>query len=380
MDTGYREDQDGSIKDASPTGNNRSPTQGAAKEKEIVWIDAWIRWERDSKDMVDDDEEDDEEDIPAPTETFSFSYEVRVPRHDDALAQDLHRTDDSANNNNITLELKGFPSESEQIWNSTGLTVWPCSHHLCEYLVEHSRELLLHNGTSSSSILELGSGLGRVGLLAYHLMYHSMTSKRNPDSVDELTNARCGRHIFLTDGDTDTLRQLRQNVSDNNITIDKQQREGNNYKPPSISCHQLLWGEQSAIQFCRRHGIYHSRTDATSNGNGDPVSRTMHHTSTASSPTTIDLILGSDLVYVPSVIVPLFETVCALLPAPSPDDSTNTHNSGTFLMAHSNRRQGSSVTLEMILEGAKNFNLKHEILLEQNDIYVLKFQKKKLKS
>ena len=107
-------------------------------ETETTWIDAWIRWDRNSKEIVDDDGDDNDDDceeeerVPPSTE-FSFHY--KLPSNEVDAADSTSTT--------LTLTLKGFPSESEQIWNSTGLTLWPSSHYLCEYLLDHYRELLL---------------------------------------------------------------------------------------------------------------------------------------------------------------------------------------------------------------------------------------------
>ncbi|CAB9507424.1 family with sequence similarity 86 [Seminavis robusta] len=303
---------------------------------ETPWIDAWIRWERDSKEVVAEDEDEDEEQgepLP-PTEQFSFSYQL------------------PGNNDDIVLELKGFPSESEQIWNSTGLTLWPCSHYLCEYLLEHHATLLQppppsqETCTESSQqppqqqvVLELGSGLGRCGLLAYHLLL-----LRNNKTADE---CHCSTHVYLTDGDTDTLKQLRDNVQHN--TKQPANKHTNNDTTTistntTISCHQLLWGTETTKEFCQAHKNV-ILTDDSDNNQGS---------------NNIRLVLGSDLIYVPQVIQPLFETVKVLLSHTHDNDNT----AARFLMAHSNRRQGSSVTLEMVLEGATNAGLSHEIVME----------------
>ena len=90
----------------------------------------------------------------------------------------------------ISISRKGLDPDSEAIWNSTGLTVWRSSNYLCENLLQNSEML-----KGDYRILKLGSGLGRCGMLAHQLS-------------DE--NGR----TYLTDGDTDTLSQLRDNVRD----------------------------------------------------------------------------------------------------------------------------------------------------------------------
>ena len=243
--------------------------------------------------IVMDNEEDDEEPPPVPTNTYSFSYD-----------------------DNISIELQGFPADSEVIWTSTGLTLWRSSQYLCDYLM-NNRQLLLqqHSEGKQPRVLEVGSGLGRCGILA-----HLLAPKTK---------------IFLTDGDTDTLSQLRANIQ-RNITIkddDKMNHEHNN-----ISCHQLLWGKETADAFSKAHG-----------GN-------------------FDVIMGSDLVYVPKVIQPLFETVQTLLSKPN----------GIFVMAHCARRHGNEVKLEMIVDAADQAGFTCNVIVEDNDIlddiYLYKFE------
>ena len=159
----------------------------------------------------------------------------------------------------------------------------------------------------SHTLFQLGSGLGRCGLLAHHL---------SP-----------GSRIFLTDGDTDTLSQLRRNTDQNKLDDFAE----------NVSCHQLLWGEATARRFLDNHcgGIH------------------------------FDKMIGSDLVYVPKVVPPLFECVRTLL-----------SRDGEFIMAHCARREGSSVTVDMVLDGACSAGLDHSLVTEEDDISVFSFRLK----
>ena len=99
--------------------------------EETPWIDAWVRWEMGSKEIYSTTNEDDSTaSLPPPTDTFSFRYS----RSDHGISR---RGEDDA----IELELRGFGSDTEQIWNSTGLTLWRSSRHLCEHLLQHANEL-----------------------------------------------------------------------------------------------------------------------------------------------------------------------------------------------------------------------------------------------
>ena len=61
--------------------------------------------------------------------------------------------------NDIKVEIKGFHDDSEQTWNSTGLTLWRSSHYLCQYLLSEEYKTLQKD--NHIRVLELGSGLGR---------------------------------------------------------------------------------------------------------------------------------------------------------------------------------------------------------------------------
>lgn len=76
----------------------------------------------------------------------------------------------------------------------------------------------------------------------------------------------------------------------------------------------------------------------------------------------MDVIIGSDLLYVASVIQPLFETVLVLLKP----------KSGKFLMAHCCRRVGIEATLDMVLEVAREMGVEwKEELRNEDDVFFL---------
>ena len=319
--------------------------------QEIKWYDAWIRWEKGSKEVYnnndesgDDDNEEDEQ-PPVPTDTYYYEH------------------------GNIQLQIDGFPSDSEVIWTSTGLTIWRSSSYLCDWLVENLLPLSKsqqnqhqapqdnssnNNNNGNLRVLELGSGLGRCGILAAHLLASSSSPAssssdgNNSDSSNNINDddaccyrRRHRRHeVVLTDGDTDTLSQLRANVKQNL----------NNVKNVTVSCHQLVWGKETSKKFLQQHFAANGKQQK------------------------FDLIIGSDLLYVPNVIDELFETVVELLSS----NNNNNSESSKFIMAHCARRHGNKVTLDMILTAATKVGLSYTLLLDDpdivDDIYLYSFQ------
>uniref|UniRef100_A0A7S3LBD1 Calmodulin-lysine N-methyltransferase n=1 Tax=Amphora coffeiformis TaxID=265554 RepID=A0A7S3LBD1_9STRA len=299
---------------------------------ETPWIDAWIRWERDAM-GTDDSDEDDDYQPESPTHTFACRYAgtSQCPA--------------------IDISLRGFPSDSQETWNSTGLTLWRSSEHLCEYLVKEAsspRGLFAEH----QRFLELGSGLGRSGILALHCL--SIMTNNNIDD-DSAGGEPRRKFLCLTDGDTDVLRQLRENVQQNQPCTNKSnndtKEEGNaNHTTPTpivtVNCSQLRWGYESTKAFLP---------------------------SVDQQP--FDVIFGSDLIYVAKNIPPLFETVTTLL-APK-QESLCTCSSSCFIMAHCTRREGNEVSVEMVLEAAESFGLEHSVVEEDDDISLFVFRWKR---
>mmetsp|Transcript_59197 Transcript_59197/g.175950 ORF Transcript_59197/g.175950 Transcript_59197/m.175950 type:complete len:132 (+) Transcript_59197:681-1076(+) len=92
----------------------------------------------------------------------------------------------------------------------------------------------------------------------------------------------------MTDGDTDVLAQLRENIERNTDN-----------KFGSIACCQLLWGSETSKNFLERYGCGK----------------------------TFDVLLAADIVYSPIIIQPLWETVQTLL----------NRTTGIFVLAYTQR-------------------------------------------
>lgn len=123
--------------------------------------------------------------------------------------------------------------------------------------------------------------------------------------------------VLLTDGDTDTLAQLRRNVQANcssaDCDEDKDDSNNNNKghnRSHDVTCRQLVWG-RNLDNFVSEHGVF-------------------------------DVILGSDIIYVEEIIEPLFETIeCILNPQADAD--------ATFILAYARR----NVPIDLVLDHAK---------------------------
>ena len=340
------------------------------------WVDAWIRWPEDEgkgvkhpkkKTSPDDDEHEDTDDsdsdlpldpfAPDPRQTFVFEDTLQYP---------------SSNNNNnsthdnlthpIHVELQGFHDDSDQSWSSTGLTLWRASRHLCRYLVQHPK--LLKN---CQNICEVGAGLGLCGIVAHQVLValqehyeEQQQQQQQQDNSDDNNhnNTRATHQVVVTDGDTDALRHLRLNVQQNqqstttSSTNNPRKQVSNNNPPPRLEARQLLWGRDPTRAFLQKYNQQrqqqHSSTTSTTDDHEDDG--------------PFQLLLASDVVYVDTILPPLFETVQLLL-----------SQKGVFLFAYCARRQ-VPVTMEMVLEHAHQAGFVETLLQEDDGIFIYHFQ------
>jgi hypothetical protein len=113
--------------------NNNTPSTVATKALiEIPWTDDSIRWSEDPPKKIQNDENDHDSEIeetglmdpfkdPDPFRIFSFTFKNPY-----------------ANNETIDIKLRGYKSEADEIWQSTGLTLWRASEFLCEFQLNHA--------------------------------------------------------------------------------------------------------------------------------------------------------------------------------------------------------------------------------------------------
>jgi hypothetical protein len=124
-------------------------------DAETRWTDAQIRWPDEEIDNSNNNDDDDSENYGAPIDPFqdpdpfdTFSFRFPHPSHSSSSSSTTssitaagEEVDDNNKNNNsnafIDIALRGYKAESDQIWQSTGLTLWRAAEHLCDYLVNH---------------------------------------------------------------------------------------------------------------------------------------------------------------------------------------------------------------------------------------------------
>jgi len=117
--------------------------------------------------------------------------------------------------------------------------------------------------------------------------------------------------VVLTDGDTDTLENLRRNVQSN--CADTQ----------TVLCRQLVWG-RNVESFVKNIGHF-------------------------------DTILGSDIIYVEEILEPLWQTVDQVLAA-----------NGSFLLAYARR----NVSIDLVLAEATKHGFVWETPKEAEGVFV----------
>jgi Lysine methyltransferase len=161
----------------------------------------------------------------------------------------------------------------------------------------------------------LGAGLGLCGILSHHLA--------GPEGT-----------VCITDGDTDALVLLRENIDRN--TSDH---------PGKVSARQLIWGHDTTETFLRRH--CHE---------GEPF----------------DVLIASDIVYALVIVEPLWETIRLLLRRQQQEDNDRNTDRPCFLMAYAKR--DVPVTIDMVLQAATKAGFAYELVDEDPEgIWIYSF-------
>ena len=249
---------------------------------------------------------------PDPFEIFSFKFQL--PEYQHQLTNN-NNYNESNYNSTLNIHIRGYKTDADEVWQSTGLTLWRASHYLCEYQIENHRKLFQNNKRT----LELGAGLGLNGILAWKLMKRS-----NDDSS----------HVCITDGDSDALVQLRDNVKRNRTSANES--DDADADDGKVSCHQLIWGKESATQFLTQ------------------IAKNQKY----------DVIIASDIIYSLVIVEPLWQTVQLLLKK----------EGGIFVMAYARREVPVSIVLVLKASIAHGFS--HELVKENatDGIWVYEFR------
>ncbi|CAB9507428.1 lysine methyltransferase METTL21A [Seminavis robusta] len=254
------------------------------ERQEEEWIESPDGWD-DKKPTTDSPEEEEEGAFvdfftnttkKDPKDTFTF--ELTVHPSDDQEKEGVTKK---------LLQLSGYTLDSDETAQSTGVTLWDAAPRLANYLMkrESAQEHIV-----GRQVLELGAGLGLCGIVAFHLG---------------------ASHVVLTDGDTQTLQQMRVNVQQN--CHDSTTTTNNN---ATIDCRQLIWASSptklAALQ--ESQGLF-------------------------------DTILGADIVYTKDSLDPMLDTVVALLKKPH----------GQFVL--SRYTKWNNVSDQVVLEAAATRHL-----------------------
>ena len=330
----YKTNSEGRKKHPPPIimSNLQSPP---TEEDEVVveWTDACIRWTEDDlephmrpswsnknknkvkvnhKDSGESDDDEEEEGgfldpfaDPNPVQEFTFKYNTDARMEREENQEDETTTSRSTSVHSVHVTVQGFKADSDETWESTGLTLWKATHTLNDYILKHYHKWV------GCSILELGAGLGVCGILTAKLIIADQLSSSSSSSTTTIASSAAETEIeptttttiCLTDGDTQALALLRENVKRNDCT-----RTTTRTKTTSTTVRQLLWGRENAQQFATT-----APAAAAGGAEGSPLS---YH-----------IILASDIIYAPQVLVPLWETIQVLLA-----------QDGTFILAFAKRK------------------------------------------
>lgn len=314
----------------------------SAAIEEVVWRDDSIRWEGglrvggDDKKKTEDDESDDQEFLidpfadPDPFEVFSFDFHLSPAATASNDGDGSKKMQDTLSKTNgkktISIQIRGYKTDAEEIWQSTGLTLWRASDYLCEYQVEKYKQLF----SSNKRVLELGAGLGLNGILAWKLM---MEQEANHDISCDGSRNKAGE-VCITDGDSDALVHLRDNV-ERNRPISSSSSNHHEETMVFAKVHQLIWGKESSEKFLE----------------------------TISNNTKYDVLLASDIIYSPVIVEPLWETVQTLL-----------DTSGVFVMAFARRKV--PVSIDLVLSASVERGFGYQLVKEDLDegIWVYEFR------
>mmetsp|Transcript_21081 Transcript_21081/g.44050 ORF Transcript_21081/g.44050 Transcript_21081/m.44050 type:complete len:315 (-) Transcript_21081:2181-3125(-) len=290
------------------------------EDVEVPWIED-ADDDDDENNLGNDDDDDEEEYNSAGIDLFSTDH--RKPQDDFTIS--------FADGKHVTLT--GIKAKYPHLLQSTGMTLWKGSRNLCDFLIASTTLAEQHNqqagealesqsstarpilSLENKTVCELGAGLGLCGIVAYRYCH--------------------ARSVVLTDGDTDTLANMRKNVS---LNMQETNESTESADDRSILCKQLLWGK-NVETFRDKH--------AGADG--------------------FDVVMGGDVAYAQEALGILFETTIVLL---------GTKSTAIFLLSFVFR---GGVKIEHVFECAKqhklewtkvkmgSFSLADDLVGEQDD-------------
>ena len=249
---------------------------------------------------------------PDPFEIFTFQFSTNNNKDNDETKI-------------IDIQIRGYKTDADEVWQSTGLTLWKASDYLCQYQMDNIQ--LFEN----KRILELGAGLGLNGILAWR----STISTKS--------------QVCITDGDSDALVHLRENVNRNHRNTMVSSHDDTDDISNKVSCHQLIWGKQTSEKFL----------------------------SNIANNQTYDVIIASDIIYSPVIVEPLWETVQTLLKKPSNvEEEGEEDGGGIFVMAYARRKV--PVSIDLVCEKAEEHGFVWEMVKEDEEegiwVYTFRFK------
>eukprot|EP00550_Attheya_septentrionalis_P004898 CAMPEP_0198298456 /NCGR_PEP_ID=MMETSP1449-20131203/40889_1 /TAXON_ID=420275 /ORGANISM="Attheya septentrionalis, Strain CCMP2084" /LENGTH=364 /DNA_ID=CAMNT_0043999715 /DNA_START=305 /DNA_END=1399 /DNA_ORIENTATION=- len=218
--------------------------------------------------------------------------------------------------------------------DSTGLMIWPASHLMCRHLVLSS-SLLLHEPSHTKRrprrILELGCGVGLVGLVA--TLSEQQYRKQQPQQQQHENDSRF--LMVSTDADSHVVNLCAENVDRNHTNVD-----GRN-ETVQMWSRRLWWGDSNQLDLIR--------TEAASNLGELSLSSVEDM-----DDWTFDQVFAADVVY-PSTsgdaLTSLFETVDRALYGPTntpPSDPDETREKKCFLLSFIASRDGYRTPMKLL--------------------------------
>jgi len=107
---------------------------------EVRWTDDMIRWD----DVKPKDENDSDEEEPMfdpfkdPDPVKMFNYRFPLSMNEESSCVEEGNDEIKANCSNfVDVELRGYKTDADEVWQSTGVTLWRAATYLCDYMVKH---------------------------------------------------------------------------------------------------------------------------------------------------------------------------------------------------------------------------------------------------